>query len=125
MKKTIILFILFLVFSFLHSQHSEDFETGDFSSLDWQMDGDADWLVTSYQPIAGNFCAQTDYLFSRLPNTTFYITVNNTGSIEGNISDDVGNPLIGADVILEQSQTQKFSNGSGYYLFGNIIERII
>jgi len=64
----------------------------------------------------------TGYLFSRLPNTTFYITVNNTGSIEGNISDDVGNPLIGADVILEQSQTQKFSNSSGYYLFGNIIE---
>ena len=69
MKKTIILFILFLVFSFLHSQHSEDFETGDFSSLSWQIEGDEDWLVTSYQPFAGNFCAQTGYLYEGLTSS--------------------------------------------------------
>ena len=69
MKKTIILLILFLVFSFLHSQHSVDFETGDFSSLDWQTDGDEDWLVTSYQPFAGHFCAQTGYLYNKLTSS--------------------------------------------------------
>ncbi len=69
MKKTLILFILFLLFSFLYAQHSEDFETGDFSSLDWQMDGYEDWLVTSYQPFEGNFCAQTGYLYDGLTSS--------------------------------------------------------
>ena len=68
MKKQLFFFYYFQYF-LLHSQHSEDFETGDFSSLDWQIDGDEDWLVTSYQPFAGNFCAQTGYLYEGLTSS--------------------------------------------------------
>ena len=36
----------------------EDFETGDFSQYPWELDGDANWLVTG-NPYEGSFCAQS------------------------------------------------------------------
>ncbi|MBI9036911.1 MAG: T9SS type A sorting domain-containing protein [Bacteroidales bacterium] len=37
----------------------EDFETGDFSSFDWEFGGDADWTITSTDPYEGSYCAKS------------------------------------------------------------------
>ncbi len=57
------IFFAFLIFLFvsafsLYSQDIEDFETGDFSSFDWQLSGNANWFVTNTSPYEGNFCAE-------------------------------------------------------------------
>lgn len=38
----------------------DGFETGDFSALDWSYAADVPWQVSSTDPYAGVFCAQTD-----------------------------------------------------------------
>ncbi|MBN2181319.1 MAG: hypothetical protein JW715_05355 [Sedimentisphaerales bacterium] len=36
----------------------EDFETGDFSGLEWRFSGEAQWNITSQQNASGSYCAQ-------------------------------------------------------------------
>ncbi len=47
----------------------EDFETGDFSLLSWQLDGSSDWWVDSADGVLGNFSAS-----SGLGNGGFTVT---------------------------------------------------
>ncbi len=37
----------------------EDFETGDFSRMEWEMSGAADWVIDGNVPQEGNFCARS------------------------------------------------------------------
>ncbi|MFO8128789.1 MAG: C25 family cysteine peptidase [Bacteroidales bacterium] len=37
----------------------EDFETGDFSKFDWEMDGDEDWIISSVFPYEGIYSARS------------------------------------------------------------------
>ncbi|MBC8526418.1 MAG: hypothetical protein H8D22_06050, partial [Candidatus Cloacimonetes bacterium] len=37
----------------------EDFETGDFSSYEWEFGGNADWIVTSSGPYEGTYCSKS------------------------------------------------------------------
>ncbi len=37
---------------------TETFETGNFSSFDWEFSGDANWLITSDQSNSGTYCAR-------------------------------------------------------------------
>ncbi|MBS3768245.1 MAG: hypothetical protein KGY75_09050, partial [Candidatus Cloacimonetes bacterium] len=38
---------------------AEGFETGDFTAMDWNMSGNADWIITSTSPYQGDYCAQS------------------------------------------------------------------
>ncbi|MCK4655188.1 MAG: hypothetical protein KAU01_12170, partial [Candidatus Cloacimonetes bacterium] len=38
----------------------ENFETGDFSNLNWVQGGAADWLVVTEDPYEGTYCAKSD-----------------------------------------------------------------
>ena len=37
----------------------EDFETGDFTSYDWEFGGNMPWLITSQDPYEGQYCMQS------------------------------------------------------------------
>ncbi|MBQ8223172.1 MAG: T9SS type A sorting domain-containing protein [Bacteroidales bacterium] len=37
----------------------EDFETGDFSVFDWELDGDANWFITTEDVYSGTYCAHS------------------------------------------------------------------
>lgn len=37
----------------------EDFETGDFSSFEWQMGGIAAWQITAHEPFNGQYCSRS------------------------------------------------------------------
>ncbi len=37
----------------------EDWETGDASQFDWQLEGEEDWFVTENSPFEGNYCMQS------------------------------------------------------------------
>jgi len=37
----------------------EDFETGDFSMFDWQVDGSYPWSITTNNPYEGTYCMQS------------------------------------------------------------------
>ena len=37
----------------------EDFETGDFSKIDWQLDGSYPWTITTTSPYEGTYCMKS------------------------------------------------------------------
>ena len=37
----------------------EDFETGDFSKIDWQLDGSYPWTITTNSPYEGTYCMKS------------------------------------------------------------------
>ena len=41
----------------------EDFETGDFSKLDWQFEGPTNWEITTSRVYEGNYCAKSMYVY--------------------------------------------------------------
>ena len=64
----------------------------------------------------------TSYLFSRFPNTSFYMEITGLGVIEGNIYDDEGYPITGTQITITETQISTISNGAAFYRFGNILE---
>lgn len=44
---------------------AEDFETGDFTSFEWQLGGDAPWVISSSDPYDGNYCAKSGAISHR------------------------------------------------------------
>ena len=62
------------------------------------------------------------YLFSRFPNTSFYMEITGLGVIEGTVYDDVGNPITGAQITITETQISTISNGAAFYRFGNVME---
>ena len=53
----------------------EDFETGDFSSYDWNFGGDQPWTITNSNPYEGNFCAKSGQI-NDLSTSELFITFN-------------------------------------------------
>lgn len=47
------------IFLFSIGYMVEDFETGDFSSYDWQFSGAAPWFVTNEEPYEGVYCMRS------------------------------------------------------------------
>lgn len=54
-------------------------------------------------------------------NTTFTFFLGAMGEVEGYVYDDDGNPLEGALVTIEETQTVTYTDVTGYYHFGNVI----
>ncbi len=77
--------------------------------------------VGSGNPLSPN-SPPAGYLFSRYPNITLYMMMTNLGIVEGHVYDDMGNTISTATISIDQSNTNTYSNGSGYYQFGNVIE---
>lgn len=46
-------------FMFSAGRPTEDFESGDFSMMDWNFEGELPWVVTSDSPHAGQYCAKS------------------------------------------------------------------
>ncbi len=42
-------------------KYDEDFETGDFSNLPWEHDGDEPWIIVSTEQFEGNYSAMSAY----------------------------------------------------------------
>ncbi len=40
----------------------EDFETGDFTALDWKIEGPGKWIIDDTKPYEGSYCAKTDLI---------------------------------------------------------------
>ncbi len=75
--------LLFLVAVSVFAQDVEDFETGDFSSFEWQLSGDADWFITNSAPHGGTYCAQGGDIDD---SQTTSISITREVSQESNIS---------------------------------------
>lgn len=64
----------------------------------------------------------TGYLFSRFPNITLYILLTNLGIVEGHVYDEFGNTVSTATIDVQQTTFSTYSNGAGFYQFGNLVE---
>ncbi len=62
------------------------------------------------------------FLFSRFPNINLYIMLTNLGIVEGHVYDEIGNLIPTATIDVQQSTISTYSNGAGFYQFGNLIE---
>lgn len=62
-------------FTFAVGNVTEDFETGDLSSFDWQLDGTASWHVVSEDAYEGNYCAKSGTI-DNYTSTGLRITLN-------------------------------------------------
>lgn len=63
----------------------------------------------------------TGYSNEYFANTTFTFFLGAMGEVEGHVLDDSGNPLDGAQVTIEETQTITYSDDLGYYHFGNVL----
>jgi Peptidase family C25, C terminal ig-like domain./Peptidase family C25./Propeptide_C25. len=60
----------------------EDFETGDLSTFDWQLSGEANWTVVTEEPYAGTYCLKSgDISDGNSTNLTLTIEVLADGEI--------------------------------------------
>ncbi len=51
-------FAFYKTYPILTSLIVEDFETGDFSSFDWEMAGNVPWYITDENSYEGNYAAR-------------------------------------------------------------------
>ena len=54
----------------------ENFETGDFSMFDWQMDGAYPWSITDYYPYEGSYCMMSGNQYMDGTTSTMQVTVD-------------------------------------------------
>ena len=59
--------------------------------------------------------------FEKFPNTTFSFFQGTMGDVEGYVYDDVGSPLSGAEIEIEELNMISISNNDGFYQFGNVL----
>ena len=75
------------------SEITDDFETGDFSKLDWQFSGSGDWVVVSDEFYEGSYSAKSGVI-SHDQQSDLEITVDtankNTISFNGKVSSESG-----------------------------------
>lgn len=57
---------------------TEDFETADFSSLSWILEGDADWFITDENPAEGDYCARSG-MIDHNEVSSLKLTINHEG----------------------------------------------
>jgi hypothetical protein len=81
--KHILVLTLLLILTSAYSQDLEDFESGDFTSFDWEFAGEANWSVTTYQPFDGNFCAQAGNIDD---DETSILQVTIETAVDGDVS---------------------------------------
>ena len=55
--------------------YTDDFETGDFSHLPWELSGNADWTITSSQSYSGIYSAEAGTI-THDESTTLQVTLN-------------------------------------------------
>jgi hypothetical protein len=61
---------------------ADDFESGNFSSFDWQTGGNSNWFITSTSPYEGSYCAQSGNISHNQTSTLFLeADVASAGSI--------------------------------------------
>jgi len=58
MKKILFTIFYFSISIFLFSQNFEGFESGDFSTYNWEFSGNSDWFISNIEPHEGFYCAQ-------------------------------------------------------------------
>ena len=72
------------------SEIIEDFETGDFSKFDWQLDGTYPWTITTNNPYEGEYCMKSGGagVANVVSNMTVTVDIPNDGemSFYGKIS---------------------------------------
>ncbi len=78
--------------------------------------------VNSHSVIYPNNPPATSYVFSRFPNTSFFLELDGLGVIEGNVYDSGGVIIPSATITIEETQITTVSNGSAFYRFGNVFE---
>ena len=61
----------------------EDFESGDFSHLNWKHSGDANWFITESETNSGSYCAQSPQL---IKNQVSSIMVEIENTTDGELS---------------------------------------
>lgn len=54
----------------------ENFETGDFSMFDWQMDGAYPWSITDYYPYEGSYCMMSGNQYMDGTTSSMQVTVD-------------------------------------------------
>ena len=80
--RKVMLIILITGFAYLSAQNFEGFESGNFSTYEWQLSGSANWFVTNNNPYEGGYCAQSgDIDDSQTTSISISIDVSETGSI--------------------------------------------
>ena len=58
MKKILLTILFYSISLFLFSQNFEGFESGDFSTYNWEFSGNSDWFISNVEPYEGFYCAQ-------------------------------------------------------------------
>ena len=61
------------------------------------------------------------FTFEKFANITFTFFQGAMGEAEGYVYDDLGTPLEGSEVLIEENQMLTFTNEQGYYHLGNIL----
>ncbi len=64
---------------------------------------------------------EVSYSFEKFANITFTFFQGAMGEVEGYVYDDLGAPLEGAEVLIEENQMLTYTNDQGYYHFGNVL----
>ena len=61
----------------------EDFETGDFSTFDWQLDGSYPWVITTNNPYEGQYCMKStgEGVANLVSNMSVTVEIPNDGII--------------------------------------------
>lgn len=54
---------------------TENFETGDFSTFEWEFSGNADWVISTNSPFEGNYCVRSGNI-NDYQNSELKITLN-------------------------------------------------
>lgn len=54
---------------------TEDFETGDFSTFEWEFAGNTDWVVSTSSPFEGSYCVRSGNIDNN-QNSELKITLN-------------------------------------------------
>ena len=57
-EKIFLLILLISISTLILAQDFEGFESGNFSTYEWQLSGNANWFVTNSNPYQGSYCAQ-------------------------------------------------------------------
>jgi hypothetical protein len=61
----------------------EDFESGDFSSFNWESGGNHPWFITDIEPYDGNYSARSETIFN---NQTSELIINQEVGVPDSIS---------------------------------------
>lgn len=71
----------------------EDFESGDFSLINWQTDGEQPWTITSVNPFEGVYCAKSgaiDHNQTSELKVEIFVAANDTISFYKKVSSESG-----------------------------------